>query len=41
MQDILTLVEQHKPMIFGIGEANLTADQDINLVQIGSGYDGQ
>ena len=34
MQDILTLVEQHKPMIFGIGEANLIADQDINLVQI-------
>ena len=34
MQDIQTLVEQHKPMIFGLGEANITADQDIKDVQL-------
>ena len=34
MEDIKTLVEQHKPMIFGIGEANVTADHDLKDVQL-------
>ena len=28
------LVEQHKPMIFGLGETNMTADQDLKNVQL-------
>ena len=34
MDDIRTLVEKNKPMIFGLGEANITADQDLKDVQL-------
>ena len=34
MEDVKSLVELHKPMIFGLGEANITADQDLAKVQL-------
>ena len=34
MDDIRTLVEQHKPMILGLGEANVTADHDLKDIQL-------
>ena len=34
MDDIRTLIEQHKPMILGLGEANVTADHDLKDIQL-------
>ena len=34
MEEIKILVEQHKPMVFGLGEANITADQDLKQLQL-------
>ena len=34
MDDIRTLVTEHRPMIFGLGEANITADHDLKELQL-------
>ena len=34
MADVRTLVEKHQPMIFGLGEANITCHQDLKDLQL-------
>ena len=34
MADVRTLVEKHPPMIFGLGEANITCHQDLTDLQL-------
>ena len=34
INEIKILVEKHKPMVFGLGETNITADEDLKNLQL-------